>query len=150
MKCSPYAKPWNTRILAVALGFAFAGLLNFAQAQQAGAGGTNDAQKQEAVLKRDPFWPVGYKPKVIQSVIPAENSKQSAATVDNSWQEAMKKVVINGVSNRAQNAYFAVINDQIKRIGDTVTINHGGTIYTWAVDGIEPPSSVKLRRVSAR
>lgn len=150
MKSRPNANPWSTRILAVALAIGCAGILNVAQAQQAGAGGTNDALEQKAVLKRDPFWPVGYTPKVIKSVIPEDHSKQSAATVDNSWQEAMKKVVINGVSSRAQNAYFAIINDQIKRIGDTVTINHGGTIYTWAVDGIEPPGSVKLRRVSAR
>jgi ABC-type glycerol-3-phosphate transport system substrate-binding protein len=150
MKSKPEAKPWKTRILAVALAIGLAGTMNSAQAQKAGAGGTNDASEQEAVLKRDPFWPVGYVPIKINSVIPSENPKQSAVKVDNSWNEAMKKVVINGVSSRADNTYIAVINGQIRSIGDTVTINHGGTIYTWAVDGIEPPDSVKLRRVSAR
>ena len=150
MKSKPYAKPWNTRILAVTLAFGLAGTMNSAQALEDVAGGTNDALEQEAVLKRDPFWPVGYTPKKIKSVIPSENPKQSSVKVDNSWNEAMKKVVINGVSSRADNAYIAVINGQIKSIGDTITINHGGTIYTWAVDGIEPPGSVKLRRVSAR
>ncbi len=137
-------------MVVVTLAIGIASTLNSAQAQQDDGGGTNDAQEQEAVLKRDPFWPVGYVPKNIKSVIPKENPKQSAAIVENSWNEAMKKVVINGVSSRSENASFAVINGQVKSIGDTVTINHGGTIYTWAVDEIEPPDSVKLRRVSAR
>jgi hypothetical protein len=150
MKSKSYAKKSYTRILSVALAFGLAGTLNFAQAQNGDAGGTNDASEQEAVLKRDPFWPVGYVPQNVKSVIAKGNPKQSAVKVDNSWNEAMKKIVINGVSSQAQNAYFAIINGQVKSVGDTVTINHGGTIYTWAVDGIEPPSSVKLRRVSAR
>ena len=128
----------------------FAGTVNFSQAQKSGTGGINDAQQHTAALKRDPFWPVGYMPKNIQPMVPKVDREQSASTVDNSWNEAMKKVVINGVSSRANNAYCAVINGQVKSVGDMVIINHGGTIYTWAVDSIEPPGSVKLRRVSAR
>ena len=150
MKSNPYTNPRNARILGVALAIVLAGTINFAQAQKVSASGTKDALEQEAVRKRDPFWPVGYMPKITTSVIPIDSSVQSLTKVDNSWNEAMKKVVINGVSSRAKNAYCAVINGQVKSVGDTVTINHGGTIYTWAVDGIEPPSSVKLRRVSAR
>ena len=149
MKSKPYAKPWNSRLLAMALAIGLAGTLHSAQAQEGGAGGTNDAPKK-AKLKRDPFWPVGYVPKIVKSVIPSDNPKKSATVVDNSWNEAMKKVVINGVSSRADNAICAVINGQIKSVGDAVTINHGGTIYTWAVDGIEPSGSVQLRRESAR
>lgn len=137
-------------MLAATLAIGLAGGINPVQAQKAVADGTNDAQEQGTAVRRDPFWPVGYVPKKITSVIPVEYSKNSEVKVDNSWNEAMKKVVINGVSARAENAYFAVINGQIKSIGDTVTINHSGTLYTWAVDGVEPPDLVKLRRVSAR
>ena len=150
MKNKLYAKKGYTRVRVMISVIGFAGTVNFVQAQTAVANGTNDALEQEAFIKRDPFWPVGYVPKITKSVISKGNSEQGVAKVDNSWNEAMKKVVINGVSSQAQNAYFAVINGQIKSVGDTVTISHGGTIYTWAVDGIEPPSSVKLRRVSAR
>lgn len=150
MKSKPYAKSWNPRMLAVALAFGLAGTMNSAQAQKAGTGGTNDALEQKAVLKRDPFWPVGYVPLDIKRLVPNVRPEQSNDKVDNSWNEAMKKVEINGVSSRAKDAYCAVINGQVKSVGDTVTINHAGTIYTWAVDGIEPPGSVKLRRVSAR
>jgi hypothetical protein len=128
----------------------FTGTANFAHAQKAGTNGTNDALEHTAIPKRDPFWPVGYVPRNITSLVPSIKPEQSNEKVDNSWNEAMKKLEINGVSSRAKDAYCAVINGQVKSVGDTVTINHGGTIYTWAVDGIEPPSSVKLRRVSAR
>ena len=150
MKNKPYARKRYTRVLLTISVIGVAGTVNFAQAQTTVANGTNDALEQEAFIKRDPFWPVGYVPKNIKSVIPKGDSEQGVAKVDNSWNEAMKKVVINGVSSRAENAYIAVINGQIKSIGDTVTINHSGTIYTWAVDDVEPPNSVKLRRVSAR
>ena len=150
MKNKPYAKKLYTRMLVMMPIIGFAGTVNSAQAQTTVANGTNDALVQEAFIKRDPFWPVGYVPKNIKSVIPKGDPEQGVAKVDNSWNEAMKKVVINGVSSRAKDAYCAVINGQVKSVGDTVTVNHGGTIYIWAVDGIEPPSSVKLRRVSAR
>jgi hypothetical protein len=136
-------------MLAAALAIGLAGATNSTEAQKAGADGTNDAEEQKAMIRRDPFWPVGYVPKKVTSIVPVEISTQSEVKVDNSWNEAMKKVVINGVSSRAENAYIAVINGQIKSIGDTVTVNHSGTLYTWAVDGVEPPDSVKLRRVSA-
>ena len=150
MKSKSHAIPWTTRMLAVALSIGLAGTMNSAQAQQGVVGGINDASEQETVLKRDPFWPVGYVPKIIKSVIPKNNTKPSTAVVENSWNEAMKNVVINGVSSRAGKATYAVINGEVKSVGDTVMINHGGTIYTWAFDGIEPSGSVKLRRVSAR
>ena len=150
MKNKLYGIKSRTRVLVMISAIGFAGTLNFAQAQKAGTNGTNDALEQTAVVKRDPFWPVGYVPRNITSMVPTVSPEQSTAKVDNSWNEAMKKVEINGVSSRAKNAYCAVINGQVKSVGDTVTISHSGTIYTWAVDGIEPPSSVKLRRVSAR
>ena len=150
MKNRPYGRKWCTRVAVVILVTGFASTVNSAQAQKAGTNGTNDAPEHTAVPKRDPFWPVGYVPRNVKSLVPSVKPEQSNDKVDNSWNEAMKKVEINGVSSRANDAYCAVINGQVKSVGDTVTINHGGTIYTWAVDGIEPPSSVKLRRVSAR
>jgi hypothetical protein len=149
MKTKQYVKPWTTRILATALAVGLAGAMDSVQAQKTDSNGTNDAEEQKTMIRRDPFWPVGYVPKKVTSIVPVEISTKSEVKVDNSWNEAMKKVVINGVSSRAENAYIAVINNQIKSIGDTVTVNHSGTLYTWAVDVIEPPDSVKLRRVSA-
>ncbi|MDF7809298.1 hypothetical protein P4E94_17770 [Pontiellaceae bacterium B12219] len=109
--------------------------------------GMNDAKTETSAVKRDPFWPVGF--------VPESQMKDEKAVVvkkptgNNDWSGAMKKVVINGVSSRANNEFFAVINGAVKSENDTVSVEHEGTIYTWAVASIKPPGSVKLRRVSA-
>lgn len=110
--------------------------------------GTNDALSMEGTVKRDPFWPVGYVPENTQEVEPIK-TKVKKPTVSNDWNGAMKKVVINGVSSRADNEFFAVINGEVKSVNDTISVQHGGITYTWAVASIKPPGSVKLRRVSA-
>ncbi len=111
--------------------------------------GADNACKEQASPKRDPFWPVGYLPESIRRAEAEKNQEVVAPMVSNNWNEAMKKVVINGVSSRADNEFFAVINGQVKTVGDAISLSHEGTIYTWAVDSINPPGSVKLRRVSA-
>ncbi len=111
--------------------------------------GINDARRRGAVEKRDPFWPVGYQPKNVTLKTPSGTTR-STSTSGGTWNEAMKQVIVNGVSSRADNEYFAVINGEVKSVGDTVSVRLGNSIYTWAVDGIEPPVSVKLRRVSVR
>ena len=110
--------------------------------------GTLDAQRAGTAEKRDPFWPVGYMPKQTFRSVSQQGSPK--VTPLNSWNEAMKKVVINGVSSRTDNEFFAVINGDVKRVGDTVSVRLGSSVYTWAVDGIESPGSVKLRRLSVR
>jgi hypothetical protein len=119
-------------------------------AQKANEDGTNSAQLQESATKRDPFWPVGYKPKNIMKVVATGDSFPKVQVVEKSWDEAMKKVAINGVSTRAGNEYFAVINGEVRSVGDTVKVSYGDSTYTWAVDAIESSGSVKLRRVSVR
>lgn len=108
--------------------------------------GMNDAQIEPATSKRDPFWPVGYVPRELQKKAEVVVKKP---TESSDWSGAMKKVVINGVSSRANNDFFAVVNGEVKSVNDTVSVTHGGITYTWAVANIKPPGSVKLRRVSA-
>ncbi len=108
--------------------------------------GTNDAKNGGVVTKRDPFWPVGYKSDQVQRV---QRSVSGTSTVG-SWKEAMKQVVINGVSSSTDDDVYAVINGELKSVGDTVSIRLKGAVYTWAVDSIEPAGGVKLRRVMVR
>lgn len=120
--------------------------------QSSGIAQTNnidDALTLKNVQKRDPFWPVGYVPKRIKTTAPEQTEKVVLPIVNNDWNAAMKKIVINGVSSRADNEFFAVINGRVKSVGEEVTLTHEGMIYTWAVEEISPPRSVKLRRVSA-
>lgn len=111
--------------------------------------GTNDALSPVSATKRDPFWPVGHVPQTLKTVS-AEPETKAKAIQANDWNGAMKKVVINGVSSRSDNEFFAVINGKVKSVNETISISHGGVTYTWAVASIKPPGSVKLRRVSAK
>ncbi len=147
MKNKHFPTGWlSRRLLSLALIFI---LMAFANETKA-ADGINDAPKNFNAYKRDPFWPVGYKPKNLVPEVIEVQEPTEGPQVSNSWNEAMKRVSINGVSNRANNEFIAVINGRLKGVGDTVTVNHQGMIYTWAIDSINAPGSVKLRRVSAR
>jgi hypothetical protein len=140
------SRAWTAeKLLFPLLGIAlFMSLTSFSQTKS--PGGTNDASIQGTVEKRDPFWPVGYVPERVKQ---AEVKKTVKPTGLNDWNGAMKKVVINGVSSRADNEFFAVINNEVKSVNDTISVSHGGITYTWAIASIKPPGSVKLRRVSA-
>lgn len=102
-----------------------------------------DAKKICVAPLRDPFWPVGFEPtkKVNVEVI----KQQSLA--DKNWNEAMKQVSIQGVSS-SSGEYYAIINAEARRVGESVSVEFGGMRYTWKIDRIAPPGSVKLRRVS--
>jgi len=109
-------------------------------------GGTNDAIVQDAV-RRDPFWPIGYVPEFsTREVIDPVAAVQSADS--SGWDAARKEVDINGVSSRADNQFCAVINGQLMEVGDKLSVNYKGTIYTWEVEDIAASGSVKLRRVT--
>ena len=103
--------------------------------------GTVNANK--TLVKRDPFWPINYIPRNMKD---STEVKPDGRTGTINWDGAMKAVVINGVSNRANNEYIAMINNKVKVVGDSVSISFGGMRYTWTVESIAPPGSVKLRR----
>ena len=114
------------------------------------SGGIDDAIVSTVAMQRDPFWPVGYKPKWSFE----NESKAQIKVVDKEgstdWNRAMEQVVIQGVSSRAGNEFYAVINGQVKSAGETVSVTVGDVNYSWMIESISPPSSVKLRRVSAQ
>jgi len=101
-------------------------------------------------VQRDPFWPVGFTPERLVKKKPEEQSKMLESIGKIDWNKAMKQVAIQGVSSRAGDEFFAVVNGEIKGPGETVSVQVDGVGYTWMIDGISPPSSVKLRRVSAQ
>lgn len=114
-------------------------------AQAESDGGTNNAKSSPSAVVRDPFWPVGYQPESGAAATGAR--KTPKGSVD--WSKAMKQVVINGVSSRAGGGYVAIINNEVKSVGEAFSIRYGGVLYTWKVASIKPPGSVKLRRVVA-
>lgn len=114
------------------------------------ADGMDDAKVGAVAKLRDPFWPVGYTPKWIT----AEKAQKQGQVVEKEtridWNKAMEQIAIQGVSSRSGNEFFAVINGQIRSTGETVSVQVGDVNYSWMIEGISPPSSVKLRRVTAQ
>jgi len=106
--------------------------------------GANNAKNASSVVVRDPFWPVGYKS---EPGAASTTGKKPTGKVD--WNKAMKQVVINGVSSRAGGGYVAIVNNEVKNVGEAFSIRYDGVLYTWKVASIAPPGSVKLRRVVA-
>lgn len=111
--------------------------------------GIDNAKVSPIAVHRDPFWPVGYTPKWVTDQAQGTNEKV-VEKEGTDWNRAMKQVSIQGVSSRAGNEFFAIINGEVKSTGETVSVKIGAVNYTWMIDGISPPSSVKLRRVSAQ
>jgi len=115
-----------------------------------GEGGAHDAKAGGVALQRDPFWPLGYAPKRVADKGSEDQGKVIERNGSIDWNEAMKQVAIQGVSSRAGNNFFAVVNGQTKGAGETVSVRLEGVEYIWTIDAISPPGSVKLRRISAR
>jgi hypothetical protein len=143
MKSSAPIKYFNNRYypIVVALFMGWIGVFPQISLAEVNNGKVN-AKEVVVAVKRDPFWPVGHTPRQVEG----PTTKMQSGSID--WDNAMKQVVINGVSSRAGNEYVAVINNEVKILGESVSISYGGSRYTWKVDGITPPGSVKLRRHS--
>jgi hypothetical protein len=92
---------------------------------------------------RDPFWPVGYKAKVLES----KDDQQNKTLRRKDWEEAQKLVVVNGVS-KISGEYIAIINTETKAVGEEVSVEYGGRKYLWKVEGVSPDGNVKLTRIS--
>ncbi len=146
-------KPTLSRRIGIAVLLTLLTGLNTVFAADSGTnpgGGTDNALVSAIAVHRDPFWPVGYTPERAVSKGAEKQNKALESTGSIDWKKAMKQVEIQGVSSRAGNEFFAIINGQVKSAGETVSVQVDSVGYTWMIEGISPPSSVKLRRVSAQ
>ena len=112
--------------------------------------GINDAIVAAGPPLRDPFWPVGYRPAKMVTEVSTAQSTVIRRDVASDWNTAMQSIDIQGVSSRAGDEFYAVINGEVKSKGDKVSVDLDGKIYTWEIQLITPPGSVKLRRVTVR
>jgi hypothetical protein len=118
--------------------------LSSAQDEAGEAVEPDQAVVAEKTIKRDPFWPVGYTTK-----IEVEQIKIAPPEVKVDWVNAEKVLRINGIGSR-EDADYALINGQIKVVGDVLKVKFKNVIYTWEVESIHSPNTVKLRQVSAQ
>ena len=117
-------------------------LLVFMEGISQGAPSSKDKKETVSTL-RDPFWPVGYKAKEIET---PENQKEKTL-LRKDWDEAQKLVIINGVS-KLSGEYLAIINTETKAVGEVVIVEYGGREYHWKVESVSSDGNVKLKRVS--
>lgn len=108
--------------------------------------------KQSATM-RDPFWPIGFVPKKPLPFVdprPASEEEQKAniqkAGVD--WDAAQKQIVVNGVSSRGNNEFVAIINGEVKLVGESVIVFWGGMRYEWIIGAVKASGAVKLQKQS--
>jgi hypothetical protein len=146
-------KPTLTRKIGITILLTFLVGLKAASAaniETSPADGMDDAKVGTVVVQRDPFWPVGYTPKWIIEKKPQVQGQVVEKEKSIDWNKAMEQVAIQGVSSRAGNEFFTVINGQVKSTGETVSVQLGDVNYTWMIENISPPSSVKLRRMTTQ
>ncbi len=114
------------------------------------------AARSSAGKRRDPFWPVNYRPRTEQpvrpppvegqpdtpeTVQPAPPAGVASAGVD--WQAARRQLSVGGlVRYRPKGAdadvYSAMINGRLVEPGDVVQVDYQGIRYRWRVRAIGP------------
>jgi hypothetical protein len=99
---------------------------------------------------RDPFWPVGYTPKVASKpTVNKAGQTVSIAVVTPpepvhvpQWDEAMRKIDIRGISligrdkDSGQPKYLAMVAGKLVEEGNVVSVTYNEFVYRWKVVGI--------------
>ncbi len=93
-------------------------------------------------MLRDPFWPVGYYPPDWQS---ADMNEDVSALPGSNWDVPTKLIRVTGTS-RMGNQTAAIINGEVKSIGDLVEIRYEGQVYQWTLKDVKPSGKVSLER----
>ncbi len=97
------------------------------------------AGSAEEYLVRDPFWPVGYVPQVIQAVAQQQEDVQAESEKTKElWDEAQEQLTIAGISDMGPAGLFAVINGRMTQASQIVSIQYKGYVFEWRVTEITP------------
>jgi hypothetical protein len=99
----------------------------------------------ERELLRDPFWPVGFFPEGWQK----KSTKNDANMDGQDWKVAASKISIDGTS-RMGDKTLAIINGELKNVGDLVVVVYKGKSYQWKIFGIDSSGKVQLKKQETR
>ncbi len=94
---------------------------------------------------RNPFWPVGYLPESWAKT----GEDEPSAPPDTSWAEPKAQLRVSGTSQMGDQT-VAIVNNEIKSIGELVEIRHNGRVYQWKVQDIQPDGTVNLERYAVK
>lgn len=106
--------------------------------------GAAEVPDQDFDLKplRDPFWPVGYFPENWNSG--KKDADETLAAVSD-WDAPAKLLKVSGTS-RMGDQRAAIINGEVKVVGDVVEVRYSGRIYQWKLTEVKPDGRVRLER----
>ena len=97
-------------------------------------------------LLRDPFWPVGFFPEGWQ----AKKSGSGGLNPEGSdWKTASEKIQISGTSKLGGRT-GAIINGEVKSVGDQIDILYAGKTYQWQIVGIDDNGQVQLKKLGIK
>ena len=94
---------------------------------------------------RDPFWPIGYRPKSRES----KNEPDFSSTAQMKWPALKVKGLTKGVSGN----YIAILeNIGVVEAGDIIRIEQNGVIYRWKINAVTKKgvSSTRLDVIPAK
>ena len=90
---------------------------------------------------RDPFWTVGYFPAKWGEELKPKKQMSSASE----WRIPTSQIEVSGVS-RMGSRVMAIINGELKQVGDVVEISYLGKIFQWKIAEINPDGNVRFER----
>lgn len=99
----------------------------------------------EQEVLRDPFWPIGFFPEGWQK----RSTKNDPNLDGQDWKVAASKISIDGTS-RMGDKTLAIINGELKNVGDLVVVVYKGKSYQWKIFGIDSSGKVQLKKQETR
>lgn len=96
---------------------------------------------------RDPFWPVGYTPENWKAASSEGNNASATSGAD--WTAPSKQISVTGTSRMGDKA-VAIVNGELKGVGDLIEVSYGGRIYQWKLKKITAAGTVDIERVGVK
>jgi hypothetical protein len=104
-------------------------------------------EKPEQELLRDPFWAIGFFPPNWQRKVNTQS--QLGAGDASGWTAASAGLKISGTS-RLGDRTAAIINGEMKSVGEQVEVLHEGKTYQWEIIGISANGQIQLKKIGIR
>jgi hypothetical protein len=101
-------------------------------------------EKPDQELLRDPFWTIGFFPPNWQRKANAQS--QSGSGDAGGWAAAAAGLKISGTS-RLGDRTVAIINGEMKSVGEQIEVLHEGKTYHWEVIGIGANGQIQLKKM---
>jgi len=105
------------------------------------------AEKWEQEPLRDPFWPIDFFPPNWQRKVEDQGALNSGNA--DGWTEASAKLRVGGTSRLGDRA-AAIINGELKSVGEKVEVLHEGKTYQWEIIGIGVTGQIQLKKTGIR